>query len=156
MKIRIITVGHKPPEWVSQATQDYCSRLPREFEISWHECKPAPRGSGTTSEKAMSLEANTIRAALPASARLVVLDEQGEDMTSASFGKRFSRWRDAGEPIAIVIGGADGIAPELKAQAHEKIRLSSMTLPHALVRVVLAEQLFRAWSLLANHPYHRV
>ena len=154
MKIRVITVGHRPPAWVSDAASDYCSRLPREFDVHWHEIKPQQR-SGITAAKAMTLEAQAIRHALPDRSRLIVLDERGEDLDSARFGQRFSRWRDSGESIVIVIGGADGIAPELKSEAAESLRLSSMTMPHALVRVVLAEQLFRAWSLLANHPYHR-
>ena len=122
--------------------------------MHWHEIKPQQR-SGITAAKAMTLEAQAIRHALPDRSRLIVLDERGEDLDSARFGQRFSRWRDSGESIVIVIGGADGIAPELKSEAAESLRLSSMTMPHALVRVVLAEQLFRAWSLLANHPYHR-
>jgi 23S rRNA (pseudouridine1915-N3)-methyltransferase len=154
MKIRVVTVGHRPPAWVTQAVSDYSSRLPREFELQWQEIKPVARTS-TTAAKAMALESQAIRHALPDRCRLVILDERGEDLDSARFGQRFSRWRDNGDVIAIVIGGADGIAPELKAQADEALRLSSMTLPHALVRVVLAEQIFRAWSLLANHPYHR-
>ncbi len=154
MKIRVVTVGHRPPAWVTEAVSDYSSRLPREFELQWQEIKPLARTS-TTAAKAMALEAQAIRQALPDRCRLVILDERGEDLDSARFGQRFSRWRDNGDAIAIVIGGADGIAPELKAQADEALRLSSMTLPHALVRVVLAEQIFRAWSLLANHPYHR-
>ncbi len=154
MKIRVVTVGHRPPGWVTEAVSDYSSRLPREFELQWQEIKPVARTS-TTAAKAMALEAQAIRHAIPERSRLVILDEKGEDLDSARFGQRFSRWRDNGDPVVIVIGGADGIAPELKAQADEALRLSSMTLPHALVRVVLAEQIFRAWSLLANHPYHR-
>ena len=103
----------------------------------------------------MGREAQRIRAQLPARCRLVVLDERGEDLATTALAQRLAAWQLEAAPVAIVIGGPDGIAPELRAQADQTLRLSSLTLPHALVRVLLAEQLYRAWSINAQHPYHR-
>jgi 23S rRNA (pseudouridine1915-N3)-methyltransferase len=103
----------------------------------------------------MELEAQAIEAALPQKSFLIVLDERGKDLTTKALAQEMERWREGGQEIAIVIGGADGIAPRLKKAAQQQIRLSSLTLPHAMVRVLLLEQLFRSWSILTNHPYHR-
>jgi 23S rRNA (pseudouridine1915-N3)-methyltransferase len=114
-----------------------------------------PRTTGKTPAAMMELEAARLRQALPPRVRLVVLDERGEDMTSRKLSERLQKWQEGGDDVAFVIGGPDGLAPALKQSAHESLRLSSLTLPHAMVRVMLAEALYRAWSLLNNHPYHR-
>lgn len=155
MLIRIITVGSRMPAWVETAVSDYSGRLPAEFALDWKAIKPEPRSASGSAASWMQREAVRIRAAIPAGAHQVVLDERGRDLNTAQLAERLARWRDAGKPVAILIGGADGLAPELKHDSGEHIRLSSLTLPHMLVRVLLAEQLFRAWSMLANHPYHR-
>ncbi|MFT4103368.1 MAG: 23S rRNA (pseudouridine(1915)-N(3))-methyltransferase RlmH [Burkholderiaceae bacterium] len=155
MLIRIVAVGTRMPAWVDQAVGDYGGRFPPDFTIEWKEIKAEPRGASGSPAAWMAREAARIRQALPAGATVVALDEHGRDLDTRALADRLARWRDAARPLAIVIGGPDGLDAGFKAQADERIRLSSMTLAHPLVRVVLAEQLFRAWSILANHPYHR-
>lgn len=155
MRIRVIAVGTKTPAWVATAVDDYVRRLPPEWRVEWREVRAEARGEGGRAANWMQREATRIQAALPAGARLVVLDEHGLDDDSRAFAARVAAWQRDARPVAIVIGGADGLDASLKAAAEERLRLSSLTLPHALVRVVLAEQLFRAWSILAGHPYHR-
>ena len=155
MHLRVIAVGLKPPRWVREAVDDYGARLPPDWRLDWREVKPEPRAAGGGAARWRAAEAQRIRAALPTPAYLVALDERGDDLDSHALAARAARWRESGRTPAIVIGGPDGIEPALLAGADERIRLSSLTLPHALVRVLLAEQLFRAWSILANHPYHR-
>jgi 23S rRNA (pseudouridine1915-N3)-methyltransferase len=160
MLIRIVAVGHRMPGWVDMAVADYLKRLPPEIKVELNAVKAEPRGANDSRKPAaaqalMAREAQRIRAQLPARARLVVLDERGEDLTTAALAQRLAAWQRDAVPIAIVIGGPDGIAPELRSAADQTLRLSSLTLPHALVRVLLAEQLYRAWSINAQHPYHR-
>lgn len=156
MLIRVITVGTRVPDWVETAVREYSERLPEEIRLEWKELRPEQRSATGNAQTWMQREAQRIRAAMPERCWTVALDEQGRDLDTARFARRLEHWRDAARPVAILIGGADGLAPELKAQADETLRLSSLTLPHMLVRVVLAEQLFRAWSVLSNHPYHRI
>jgi 23S rRNA (pseudouridine1915-N3)-methyltransferase len=153
--IRVVAVGTKMPGWVQQAVDDYSRRLPPEIGLEWREVRAEQRSGAGTAATWMQREAQRIRAALPPSAHLVVLDERGSDLATRDFAARLQRWQRAGRAVAIVIGGPDGLDPELKDGAQERLRLSSLTLPHALVRVLLAEQLFRAWSLNSGHPYHR-
>lgn len=156
MLIRVIAVGTRMPGWVQQAVDDYGNRLPSELRLEWKEVRAEQRSSRESAATWMAREAQRIRSALPMQAALVALDEQGHDLDTRAFADRLRRWQLAARPVAILIGGPDGLDPELKREAGEKIRLSSLTLPHPLVRVVLAEQLYRAWSVLADHPYHRV
>lgn len=155
MLIRVIAVGTKMPGWVQTAVDDYSARMPADIRLEWREVRAEQRSSGATAAVWMAREAQRIRAALPDGASVVVLDEKGRDQDTREFARSLERWRRDARPVAILIGGPDGLDPPLKAQASEKLRLSSLTLAHPLVRVVLAEQLFRAWSLLSNHPYHR-
>jgi 23S rRNA (pseudouridine1915-N3)-methyltransferase len=155
MLIRIIAVGTRMPDWVRKPVDDYTGRMPHEYRVEWREVRAEPRSSGATPAVWMSREAERIRAALPPGAAVVALDERGTDLTTQDLAARLRRWQDDGQPVAILIGGPDGLDPSLKAQARERLRLSSLTLPHPMVRVLLAEQLYRAWSVLANHPYHR-
>lgn len=155
MLIRVVTVGVRAPDWVNRAVRDYSERLPADFGLEWKEVRPEPRTANAGADTWMQREAHRIRASLPERAWIVALDERGRDLDTPKFAQRLEHWRRDGRPVAILIGGADGLAPDLKAEAGELMRLSSLTLPHMLVRVVLAEQLFRAWSLLNNHPYHR-
>ncbi len=155
MLIRVIAVGTRMPAWVQEPVDDYSSRLPADYRIEWKEIRAEPRGAGANASVWMAREAQRIRAAIPAGATVVALDEKGRDLTTRDLAARLQRWRDAGQPVAMLIGGPDGLDPELKRSAAERLRLSSLTLPHPLVRIVVAEQLFRAWSVLANHPYHR-
>jgi 23S rRNA (pseudouridine1915-N3)-methyltransferase len=145
-------MGQRMPEWVDTACDDYARRLPRDFAIELRELKPAPRGRPPA--EILAQEATRIAAAC-GEALVVALDERGAAWSSAEFAQRMGQWRDAGAALAFVIGSADGIDPALKTRAHARLALSAMTLPHALARVLLCEQVFRAWSLLHGHPYHR-
>lgn len=155
MLIRIIAVGTKMPAWVDTAVADYSGRMPPEFRVEWREVRAEQRSAGATPQVWMAREAQRIRAALPPAATVVALDERGKDLSTRDLAGCLQRWQRDAQPVAILIGGPDGLDAELKAQARERLRLSSLTLPHPLVRVLLAEQLYRAWSVLANHPYHR-
>ena len=155
MRIRIVAVGLKPPQWVKDAVDDYSNRFPPEVKLSWQEVKAAARGPSGSAARWMQIEAQAIEQVIAPRSLIVVLDEHGDDLTTRALATRMERWRQSGVETTILIGGPDGLDPELKLKATEKIRLSSLTLPHAMVRVLLAEQLFRAWSVMHNHPYHR-
>lgn len=155
MSIRVVAVGQKMPAWVRAGCDDYAARMPAEYAVEWREVRAEPRTASGDAGRWLAREAERIRAALAPRSRIVVLDERGDDVDTAALARRLSAWRAGAAPVAILIGGPDGLARELKQEAAESLRLSSLTLPHALVRIVLAEQLFRAWSILAGHPYHR-
>lgn len=161
MLIRIVAVGQRMPAWVDAAAADYLKRMPDELRTELVAIRAEPRGDGSRQVQAgkvpaiLEREAERIRQKLPARARLVVLDERGEDLSTTALAQRLGRWQQSGEPVAIVIGGPDGLAADLKSEARECLRLSSLTLPHGLARVLLAEQLYRAWSINSLHPYHR-
>ena len=154
MLIRVIAVGTRMPAWVDQVVADYSGRMPAEFRVEWREVRAEQRTGGTPAVW-MAREAQRLRTALPPGATLVALDERGTDLTTRDLAARLQRWQHDAQPVALLIGGPDGLDPALKAEARDRLRLSSLTLPHPMVRVLLAEQLYRAWSVLANHPYHR-
>jgi 23S rRNA (pseudouridine1915-N3)-methyltransferase len=151
----VAAVGMRMPAWVDAAFAEFAKRMPRELPIELIAIKSEPRNSGKAKEALMAAEAIRINAALPEGCRRVVLDERGADLTTKGLAQRLQHWMSQGQDVAFLIGGPDGLAPSLQQQAHESLRLSSLTLPHALVRVVLAEALYRAASLLRGHPYHR-
>jgi 23S rRNA (pseudouridine1915-N3)-methyltransferase len=155
LKLVIIAVGTRMPGWVDAAMADYAKRMGRELLLEIIEVKPQDRAGGVPAARAMALEAERIRTAIPKQARVVALDERGADVTTRALAQRLEGWMGEGRDVAIIIGGPDGLDAEVKSKAQETLRLSSLTLPHALVRVLLAEQLYRAASLLKNHPYHR-
>ncbi|PLK49259.1 23S rRNA (pseudouridine(1915)-N(3))-methyltransferase RlmH [Uliginosibacterium sp. TH139] len=155
MKLVIAAVGTKMPAWVETGYAEFAKRLPRDCPLELLEVKAEPRTTGKTPAAMMAAEAERLRAALPARRRLVVLDERGDDISTRQLAERLQKWMGMGDDVAFVIGGPDGLDPALKAEAQERIRLSSLTLPHAMVRPLLAEALYRAWSLVNNHPYHR-
>jgi 23S rRNA (pseudouridine1915-N3)-methyltransferase len=155
MLLRVIAVGLRMPAWVDAAVDDFSRRMPAELRIDWKPVKAEPRTSGGSPAQWKAREAQRIRDASPAGARLVLLDERGADLDSARLAARLAVWQREAQAVAIVIGGPDGLDDTLRAQAGETLRLSSLTLPHALVRVLLAEQLYRAWSINSGHPYHR-
>lgn len=157
MKLRVVAVGHKMPAWINAGFTEYAQRMPREARIELTEIKPAARtgGGSRSAEQWCKLESERVLAALPARCHKVVLDERGKSLTTVELAKRIERWKTEGDDVAFIIGGADGTAPALKAQAELLWSLSPLTLPHGLCRVILAEQLYRAISLLAGHPYHR-
>ena len=154
MKLAILAVGHRQPDWVSAGCAEYLKRMPRELPASVTEIKPEPRGSKTR-EQLLAAEKSRLREAVPGSCRIVVLDEKGDDLTTLKLAQRLEGWMRAGGDTAFIIGSADGIDDELKSGADDTIRLSSLTLPHAMARLVLCEQLYRAFSVVRNHPYHR-
>lgn len=154
MKLAILAVGHRQPGWVEAGCAEYLKRMPRELATSVAEIKPEPRGSKTR-EQLQAAEKGRLREAMPAGCRIVVLDEKGDDLTTLQLAKRLEAWMQDGRDVALLIGGADGLDDELKRQAADKLRLSSLTLPHGMARLLLCEQLYRAVSVLKNHPYHR-
>jgi 23S rRNA (pseudouridine1915-N3)-methyltransferase len=156
MKLLIIAVGARMPDWVDTAWDDYAKRMPPEWQVSLKEIKPEPRTSGKTPAQMMAAESKRILAAIPEGALRIALDENGRDYSTKKFSEVMQGWQDHAQTVAIIIGGPDGLDPELKASCSSMIRLSSMTMPHPLVRVVLIEQIYRAWSILVNHPYHRI
>jgi 23S rRNA (pseudouridine1915-N3)-methyltransferase len=154
MILRVIALGHRVPAWVAAGFADYAKRLPRDTPIELIELKPEPRDRGRSVAQILAAEATRIRAAAGAD-RIVALDERGSPWTTRELADHLQQWRHAGGNVAFAIGSADGLDPQLRRSALERLALSAMTLPHGLARVLLAEQLYRATSLLAGHPYHR-
>lgn len=155
MKITILAVGTKMPRWVDEAYTDYAKRFGRDITLELKEIKPEKRGGGVTAEKGIAAEHERLIAAIPPRARLVVMDERGKNWTSIKLAEGLKEWMAGGDDVVFVIGGADGLSQELKQRADVLLQLSAMTLPHGMVRVMLAEQIYRAYSILNNHPYHR-
>ena len=153
MLLRIVAVGQRVPDWAQTAWDDYAKRFPPEIRIELKTVKTEPRGSKTL-ETLYAAERARIEAAIPKGARVVALDERGEALGTQALARRLTLWQEQGD-VALLIGGPDGLDPALREAAHERIRLSDLTLPHAFARVLLIEQLYRAWSINAKHPYHR-
>ena len=154
MRLVIVAVGQRVPDWAQTAWDDYAKRFPYELKVELKAVKTEPRGSKTV-EALVSAERGRIEAALPKGCRIVALDERGTPLTTLALAAKLQNWQLESDDVALVIGGPDGLDPAFKQAAHERIRLSDLTLPHAMVRVLLIEQLYRAWSINANHPYHR-
>ncbi len=154
MKLLLVAVGQRLPAWADEAYQDYAKRFPPDLRLELKAVKAEPR-SGKTAEQLMAAEAVRIEAALPKGVRRVVLDEHGSRLTTVQLAQRLTAWTHDGRDAALIVGGPDGLAAPLKASADETLRLSDLTLPHAFVRVLLAEALYRAWTVTINHPYHR-
>ena len=153
MLLRIVAVGQRVPDWAQTAWDDYAKRFPAEIRVELKAVKTEPRGSKTL-ETLYAAERARIEAAVPKGARVVALDERGEALGTQALARRLTLWQEQGD-VALLIGGPDGLDPALREAAHERIRLSDLTLPHAFARVLLIEQLYRAWSINAKHPYHR-
>ncbi|WP_399683421.1 23S rRNA (pseudouridine(1915)-N(3))-methyltransferase RlmH [Xenophilus sp.] len=154
MKLWVVAVGQRVPDWAQTAWDDYAKRFPPELKLELKAVKTEPRASKTL-DTLLAAERERIEAAIPRGTRIVALDERGTALTTKALAARLTHWQGEGGDVALVIGGPDGLDPGFKAAAHERIRLSDLTLPHAMVRVLLAEQLYRAWSVNAGHPYHR-
>jgi 23S rRNA (pseudouridine1915-N3)-methyltransferase len=154
MKLRVVASGHRMPAWVTAGWDDYARRMPRAFPLVLVELKPEPRDRGKPVPQLLAAEAIRIAAACRG-ARVVALDEHGQPWTTRMLADALARWRDEARDAAFVIGSADGLAEEVKRDAAAVVAISALTLPHGLVRIVVAEQLYRAVSLLAGHPYHR-
>jgi len=155
MRLLIVSVGHKMPDWITAGFNEYAKRMPREAKIELLEIKPAPRSTGKTTAQIMEAEAQRILAALPKSCLRIALDEHGTQQTTRQFAEQMQDWMRSGRDVAFIIGGADGLHESVKQAAQQLLALSALTLPHAVVRVLLAEQLYRAHSLTHHHPYHR-
>jgi 23S rRNA (pseudouridine1915-N3)-methyltransferase len=155
MKLLVVAVGQRQPAWADTAWDDFAKRFPPEMRLALKALKAEPRSSGKTATQCMAAEALRFEAALPKGARRVVLDEHGTRHSSAALAERLAFWRGDGRDVALLIGGPDGLDAALQATADETLRLSDLTLPHAFARVLLAEALYRAWSLASGHPYHR-
>ena len=155
MRLFLVAVGQRQPAWADAAYEDFAKRFPPELRLELKAVKAEPRTSGKTAEQLMMAEAARIEAALPKGARRVILDERGERRTSMQLAERMKLWMGEGRDAALIIGGPDGLLPALKSTADETLRLSDLTLPHAFARVLLAEGLYRAWTVMTGHPYHR-
>ena len=154
MKLVIVAVGQRVPDWAQTAWDDYAKRFPHELRVELKTVKTEPRGSKTL-ETLYAAERARIEGAIAKGSRIIALDERGESLTTAALAARLKTWQLESSDVALVIGGPDGLDSAFRKAAHERIRLSDMTLPHAFARVLLIEQLYRAWSINANHPYHR-
>ena len=155
MKARLVAVGERAPGWVAQGFAEYQKRLSHWLPLELVEVEPGVRGKGRDTARAMSDEGARVLAALPKNAHVVALDVPGKQWSSEQLARRMEHWRQQGRDLAFLIGGPEGHAAEVIARADEHWSLGPLTLPHMLVRLVLAEQLYRAAALLANHPYHR-
>ncbi|KES11392.1 hypothetical protein SASC598O02_004180 [Snodgrassella alvi SCGC AB-598-O02] len=155
MNITVLAVGTKMPKWVDQAVIEYSKRFARDIQFRLKEIRPEKRGAGVSAAQGMAAEEERILAAIPPQSFLIVLDERGKAPTSMELADWLKKWQQQGENLCFVIGGADGMTASLKDRARLLMRLSSLTLPHGMVRVLLTEQLYRAQSILHNHPYHR-
>ncbi len=155
MQLIIAAVGHKMPAWIEDGYQEYAKRMPAECRLVLKEIKPVERSGSRTAETVMAQERTRIEAVLPKGGRVVALDEHGRDLTTLQLAQQLTNWQQLGGDVTFVIGGADGLDAEFKKNADMLMRVSSLTLPHGMVRVLLAEQLYRAWSITRNHPYHR-
>ncbi len=154
MKLVIVAVGQRVPDWAQTAWDDYVKRFPAELKIELRAVKTEPRGSKTL-DTLLAAERERIEVVLPKKGRIVALDERGTTLTTKALAQRLTEWQMGGDDVALIIGGPDGLQPAFRQAAHERIRLSDLTLPHAMARVLLIEQLYRAWSVNAGHPYHR-
>lgn len=155
MQLVIAAVGHKMPAWIENGFGEYAKRMPPECRVLLKEIKPVDRSGSRTAETVMAQERVRIEASIPKGSRIVALDERGKDVSTAQLSQQLQQWQRDGRDVTFVIGGADGLDAEFKNKADMLLRISSLTLPHGMVRVLLAEQLYRAWSITQNHPYHR-
>ena len=154
MRLRIIAVGQRMPKWIDEGFAEYAKRMPREYALEPVILKASPRDRGKSVKQMLAAEAAQIRAAC-GNDRIIALDERGNPWSTHDLAAKLSRWREDDASVAFAIGSADGLDEAFKRDANERLAVSSMTLPHGLVRIVLAEQLYRAASLIAGHPYHR-
>ncbi|HEY9200300.1 MAG TPA: 23S rRNA (pseudouridine(1915)-N(3))-methyltransferase RlmH [Gammaproteobacteria bacterium] len=155
MRILLLAVGQKMPAWIEQGYQEYAQRMPAEARLELKEIAPGKRGKNADIKRIVEDEGQRMIAAIPRGAHIVVLDVEGRGHSTEQLAQRMDEWMHSGQDICLLVGGPEGLSAECRALADEKWSLSALTFPHPLVRVILAEQLYRAWSVLRNHPYHR-
>lgn len=155
MNIHLIAIGTRMPAWVDSGYEEYAKRLPRECRLNLIEIAPEKRFKKPDITRIKSRECQRLTAAIPSGAQVLALDEHGKSWNTRQLAKRLSDWLAGGRNIALLVGGPDGLDPDCLDRADERWSLSPLTLPHPLVRVILAEQIYRAWSLHQGHPYHR-
>jgi 23S rRNA (pseudouridine1915-N3)-methyltransferase len=155
MQIDLIAVGKRMPTWIETGFKEYAKRLPKNINFKLVEINPAIRGKNNSAENYKQKEEENINNALAANSLIIALDEQGKSLNSQSLASQLQTWNDEQQHISLIIGGADGLSNAIKNKANQLWSLSEMTLPHGLVRVMIAEQIYRAWSITQNHPYHR-
>ncbi len=155
MKIHLIAVGERMPGWVQQGYEEYARRLPRECALQLTEIAPGRRGKNADVVRAVRGEGQRMLAAIPKAAKVIALEIGGHSWSTEQLSQQLKKWLGAGSDIALLVGGPEGLSDEARAAASQQWSLSPLTLPHPLVRVIVAEQLYRAWSILNNHPYHR-
>ncbi len=155
MRLLIVAVGQRLPGWAQTAWEDYAKRFPPEIRLELKAIKAEPRTMGKTTDQMKAAERKRMEDLIPKGAWVVALDERGHSLTTKALATKLQSWQRSSQEVVLLIGGPDGLDPGLRQSAQERIRLSDMTLPHAFARVMLVEQLYRAWSINANHPYHR-
>ena len=155
MRLTVLAVGGKMPNWVKQGVDEYQKRLPRELPLVWREIPLAKRNKDSKPEKLCELEGEQLLKAVPSGDRVVALDVKGKALSTPQLAEQLRSWQMSGDNISLLIGGPDGLSPACLARADQRWSLSELTLPHPLVRVLLVEQLYRAWTITVNHPYHR-
>jgi len=155
MQINLISIGNRMPGWVQQGYEEYAKRLPRECELVIKEIAMGRRSKNSDIARLLKEEGELMIAAIPKGARIVTLDIPGKVWTTPELAEALQRWLAGGQPLALLVGGPEGLSDMVKQVAHESWSLSKLTFPHPLVRILVAEQLYRAWTLLNNHPYHR-
>lgn len=155
MQLTVIAVSRRPPRWLATGIEEYTRRLPPDMKLRITELAPARRSSKTTPQNIRVQEAKRIAAAVPGGARVIVLDERGRQLTTQQWADQLQEWQLDSSDVVFVIGGAEGLDPAVREWAHDTWALSRLTLPHGIARLLLVEQIYRAWSLLSNHPYHR-
>ncbi len=155
MRISIITIGTKMPPWVTQGVEEYSKRMPRELRVEWKELPLAARGKSSNPEKLKEKEGEQILKAIPAGDRVIALDVKGKALDTGQLARQLSDWQMSGDNYSLLIGGPDGLSRACLDRAQRRWSLSELTLPHPLVRILLADQLYRAWTITVNHPYHR-
>jgi len=155
MQLLVAAIGQRMPRWVNEAWTEYSRRMPPELGLSLREIPLAKRGKNADTKRLTAVESKALHDAMPARARIIALDVQGQAWSTEKLADRLEEWMGDGRDVGFMIGGPDGIAPDVLQKAHDRWSLGPLTLPHPLVRVVLAEQLYRAWTITQNHPYHR-
>jgi len=155
MRIRLLAVGTKMPSWVTSGYQEYAKRLPHDFQLELVELAVGHRGKGADTARAIRSEGDAMLAAIPKGDKVIALCVDGKNWSTEKLAQQAEEWRMDGHNLTLLVGGPDGLDPRCIAAADQRWSLSALTLPHPLVRIVLAEQLYRAWTLLQGHPYHK-